>query len=312
MKNKIIMKNLVASLLLGATGLLTSNLHATNWESAQIRAQAYINSQGRASIDMDKMARRKYSVRYEDPITGNTMLHVAAIGKDPKIVEALIQAGAFLNVKNKVDIEGNYSQEGYTPLEFATAQLKKITGNTPSQWSNVALRRAMPHLTIIDILKAAESHANEYQYLTPQEEAQLYICSDCDNSPIGYLGPITAGRADVNYQDPDTGNTMLHAAAINRCPEIVKALVDAGADLSVKNKVNIYNQESKKGYTPLEFARTALKTATETLENANPTDIPDYNCNLVRQHIEILKETIEILKQAEKSRPFWRKIISRF
>lgn len=73
----------------------------------------------------------------------------------------------------------------------------------------------------------------------------------CGTSAAKRADGITAIKAavnsgaDINREDPDSGRTLLHDAAVHQSPELVAALIDKGANI---------NAADKKGCTPLILA----------------------------------------------------------
>jgi hypothetical protein len=175
MRNKNITKKWVASLLLGATGLLTSNLHAS-WPSfysdyspayvdqnteelllmSQLNSLTEGPSRGQAMTEfiIEAVAKNGSGINlsYHDPNpdSGTTLLHIAAEAGAVKAVKYLLEQGVSAHIRDFGE---------FTPLQRAEDTLedqKKMASKSrkiPSQH-----KTRMKNLEqVIEILKAAEA-----------------------------------------------------------------------------------------------------------------------------------------------------------
>ena len=164
-------------------------------------------------------------IRAKDKHNKGTPLHYAVGKGNPNIIAALIQEGADINVKNKA---------GGTPLHWA------------AKWRN-------PNIIATLIVLGADTQATNNKGQTAEDvarsEGRLAKYQDGVKKAaveiFKNLAPIAnARRINVRAKDP-YGNTPLHQAARNQNPDIINALIQAGADIRAKNKY---------GYTPLHWA----------------------------------------------------------
>jgi len=171
-------------------------------------------------------------------IDGSTALHLAAIMGYPTIVEMLLKNGADENIKNLgnataldgVSILWDDAQDIYAGIESALApyglkiDYERIRAARPTcykildTFGGQKAPKSAAHPPITDIYGAVF-----YEDLKATEKF------------------IDEG-VDLNVPEPKDGNTPLHLATLVCNIEIVKALIEAGANVNAKNK---------KGETPL-------------------------------------------------------------
>ena len=141
---------------------------------------------------------------------GSTALMLAAERNDVEIADLLIRARANVNAANEY---------GATALSVACA-----TGN----------------VALIELLLDAHADPN-----APLLSGETPLMTAVDKGDIRTASVLLAHGADVNAKETKGGQTALMWAAANRSPELVKLLVDHGADARAR---------SAGGFTPLLFA----------------------------------------------------------
>jgi len=185
------------------------------------------------------------NIRYESFGTGlkQTPLHIAASEGHLDIVNALIAAGAHVNVKD------NW---GMTPINLAAdkGHLNIINAlidaeadlNIGSNYGSrpLHLAAAEGHLNIVNALIAMGVDVNIrnlYGY------RPLHYATSRDHLEV--ISVLIAAGADINIQD-DEGNTPLHFTAPRDHLGVISVLIAAGADINLRNN---------KGETPLQVAQ---------------------------------------------------------
>ena len=195
---------------------------------------------------------------------GETPLHFAArmgnyyrygYGQVPRstqdrygsVVEALLEAGANANLKNKAKqtpLQLAVMRNAYVavnhllPKTDEVKEIKPITGESMFHWCckhglDKALAMYMEKTTV-DVKKK-------------NSEGQTPLVIACNGKSTGHAGVVTLllkAGADVN-QKLDTGETVMHVAAWNGNAGMIAALLKAKGNLNVTDK---------SGYTPLHLA----------------------------------------------------------
>jgi ankyrin repeat protein len=174
------------------------------------------------------------------PNASNTPLQMAVETGTLEIVNALIAAQVDVNA---VVAEG--SNAGATPLQIACAEGKidiinallaaKATtdipdnaGQTPMSVANIAGK-----VDVIGLLVTAGANVNTVVDNGENNMPQLQYASV--KGDINTVNAILAGSPDLNAVDELTGSTALIAASKAGKTDAVKALIAAGADVSLAN-----------------------------------------------------------------------------
>jgi hypothetical protein len=227
---------------------------------------------------------------YKDPDTGNTLLHVAAENGNADIVEYLLSLEAPVTIKN------NSKQ---TPFELARAKFTEL--NSQREMLSADTATALKRLdAVIKVLEPAvekakqEARKNAHELIIGEQKLMSF--------ETDVIRGIENEMVDIHYQEPKSGNTLLHVMATGECPNTVKALIYAGASLTIKNRNN---------QTPLQFARAILKDIQQFLQaksirSAIDTQVSpnghSYNNHWINIIISLAKrfpETIQMLEKAE-------------
>mmetsp|Transcript_62314 Transcript_62314/g.147679 ORF Transcript_62314/g.147679 Transcript_62314/m.147679 type:complete len:404 (-) Transcript_62314:17-1228(-) len=148
-------------------------------------------------------------------IGGMTPLHAAAICGLPNSVRFLLEAGAHMSC----------GPESVSPF---TASIMKLFPGTPFQEGRFDVLRILIDAGFDVNTKEVAVHGS-----TPLH------CAVADDSTevahvLTFVQILLDAGADVNSTD-DQGNTPLHASIESYRPEIVRSIIDAGADPCVKN-----------------------------------------------------------------------------
>ena len=220
----------------------TSRVSCEKWNTP-----AFFKSAGLANLTLclktkKAGARNKY---------GRTPLHYAAQGEAPELVAALVKAGADPNARD--------DRGGWTPLHLAAQ-----TGKTPAVVAVLIKAgadlgaRDQKGRTPLQIAQkfnktAAVAAALKLAKAGPRPDPGVMARVSCDkwNTPAFFK---SAGLADLTrclkVKNPNArnkiGRTPLHYAAQGEAPELVAALVKAGADLNAP--------DARGGWTPLHLA----------------------------------------------------------
>ena len=165
---------------------------------------------------------------------GGTPLHYAATAAQKEIAELLIAKGADMNAKG---------EDGWTPLDWA---ITNIRGAHYKQTETIALLR---------------KHGGKKSEWFKAEES-IHIAAK-----IGHLEAVKqhlAAGADVNAIDHE-GNTLLHHSVYNDQTEIIRLLIDKGAEVNGKRKA----ANHEKGVAPLHTAtwRSTIETMELLIDN---------------------------------------------
>lgn len=168
---------------------------------------------------------------------GETPLHLAVQKLNYDIIELLLKHGANVNIK---------AHYGATPLgcngakdfrekfkELQTKVEKDLKAEEKQRELNKQLcKAAIVDKDIIAVRKLLEEGANpnidHHSYGNPFFNDSIFFCND--EIVLALLEHIE----DINRKD-SVGNTALHRAASQGRLSIVKALLDAGADINAKN-----------------------------------------------------------------------------
>ena len=199
-------------------GLVTAQVNGT------VTITATVSDQGRAisttvaiTVRVSASPREPLTVtgdpNVRDPRTGRTPLHIAAMANAPRLIAALVEAGA--------DIEAR-DRDGLTPLHAAT--------NSP--------------VAIAALLEAgAELEARNRFGQTPL----AYAVNRSGSSTVAAIEALLEAGADSNVGDLFSGRTPLHwaawwAGASKQAHEIqaalatLSALLEAGADPNARDR----------------------------------------------------------------------------
>jgi ankyrin repeat protein len=155
---------------------------------------------------------------------GETPLYLATQRGDAKLSEFLLSAGANPNAKTK---------SGATPVLAALTNDKMVANRSIETIENtMVIVRAL-------LRKGANVNAQDNFGNFTMYEAEIYL-------PVEDLQYLIDHGADIDSIDPDDGYTVLHSAVADERVDVVKVLLDHGANQ------NVHDNE---GETPVDIAR---------------------------------------------------------
>ena len=162
-----------------------------------------------------------------------TALYYATFGGSSDIIDILIDFGADINIAEKVTSYGR--DDTQTPLDIANQKLKDSIGNENEQmilkWKN-----------IINILEKKKPNLSPYFWVLCHDGKSVEILQKMLNRKDASGNRLV----DINWIHTEDGLTPLHIAAINGHVDVVKFLLEQGADYSYK--------EGRMQETPVNFA----------------------------------------------------------
>ena len=202
------------------------------------------------------------NARYKD---GRTALNFVAGQENPELISVLLQAGA--DAKTADD-------DGVTPLMRAAdkgrienvklllaAKADVNAARVSDGWTAIFWALGEQHWKIADALLDAGADvkiANKNGFTPLIFAIPTFVTGGSDpNEPIRVIQKIIQAGADVNAQNKRNGATALHIAADTGNHAVVKMLIEAKADVNVKDS---------EGRTPLSVTRNAQ--VKELLEKA--------------------------------------------
>ncbi|KAH7282244.1 hypothetical protein KP509_35G021300 [Ceratopteris richardii] len=166
-----------------------------------------------------------------------TPLHYAAGLGDLRIVKALLQAGADKSAKDA---------SGAIPLHFAAG------------WGN--------NVECIDqLLGTSDSCVNE----ATDDKDWTALHYAAANGQVNIVKWLLNKHANINAVDKHHGNAPLHLAA--RRPDIVNALISAGADIWLENKY----KENAIGLAHKQKDSAAVRAHIQAIQEVMPRDVVD-------------------------------------
>ncbi len=164
---------------------------------------------------------------------GSTALHLAAAFGHVEVAEVVLAAGGDVCVRDAEEL----SQR--TPLHIAAF------------WGQTDIARIL-------VSSGADVNTLDAHGLTPLREAAMGSGPGPDRMKVAEL--LLAAGADVNYG----AYAPLHDAAQCGDVEMVRLLLDAGADIDIKNRLRFVDLRHLSGLSPLHYA--AWYGCTEVVE----------------------------------------------
>lgn len=221
------------------------------------------NKLSKIIVDKKDILEKDANVNFKDiNRKGNTRLHLATKKGELEIVDFLLTQGADSEIQN---------EENKISLELAKKiKRKKIVDSI--NWHTIEVKERKEKISVNNqelLISAGEGNAEKIQSLIHKE------------------------KADVNFQDRN-GNTALHHAVKTGKLEIVKFLLDNGANIKInnsnKNPLDLSRNLNKKNITPiLEWANEVDSLFRKYLDNVQEQD------NIARNIFNIDKTSKNLL-----------------
>ncbi len=174
---------------------------------------------------------------FENTIHGSTPLHAACrFNSNKEIIIQLLDLGLDMNTKDS---------DGKTPLDYAKKFDNKIAIEVLSNWSanlpNPVAKESSGQIGV-ETLKGL----SDTQQTTEHNNITALILA-VNNKNIEKIKELVNRDVDINVADPKTGGTALHHAVfIDNPTEVIKLLLELGADSTIKDL---------SGKTPLDYAK---------------------------------------------------------
>lgn len=174
---------------------------------------------------MQKLIAAKASASFVDPLNKKGVLHFAGEYCNGEMIRCLVRAGARLDQEYEDKADGKL-----VPVRYAVRK----KGKTDADWKELEA-----------FAEEAKDDSGKYAF----GEAVLFAALEhtVESSRVATVKKFIQARADVSYRFSNIhdDNTALHLAAKNGCEEMVRDLLEAGADPINKNKL---------GKTALDYA----------------------------------------------------------
>lgn len=128
----------------------------------------------------------------------------------------------------------------------------------------------------------------------------LQVAAGCKNAELSVIEDLIQKGADVRHKSDKDGCTSLHDACMSGTPDVVKLLIDKGADV---------NAADKQGTTPLMLAvkSNSIPKVEILLERGADIHLLDKKKKTAKSYVKGLlkkdKNMMELLERAESSRP---------
>jgi ankyrin repeat protein len=188
---------------------------------ADLRLIDAVKRQDRAAVR--RLLDQRADVRAKQP-DGATVLHWAAHWDDLETIDLLLRAGAEPNAANDF---------GVTPLSIACTN-----ASAP----------------MVERLLAAGANPNA---LSAAGESPLMIASRAGSA--GAVKALVARGADLNAKEPVRGQTALMWAVANQRPEVVRVLIETGADIHARSNVVPREYQTGSRYVAYDDVRFVVK-----------------------------------------------------
>ncbi|XP_048239895.1 uncharacterized protein LOC124112131 isoform X2 [Haliotis rufescens] len=173
---------------------------------------------------------------------GNTALHCSLLSDKPhthEIIQTLVEKGADVGIKNKKDQTPLHCAALKQCIECVKLFLPVSDVNAQDSDGDTAL-----HILVL----SDEDHTHELIQTLVEKGADVGIKNKKDQTPLHCAAlkqciecvKLFLPVSDVNAQDSD-GDTALHCSLLSDKPhshEIVQALIEKGADVTLRNKMD--------------------------------------------------------------------------
>ena len=211
-----------------------------------------------ASINPDAIKKQNINIINAPDHMGMTALHVAAAyNNNPEVIKILAEAGANFNARDN---------SGHTPLMTAvstvindlansayrdnTALVKALIGYGKKRGCDIDTRNGNGYTALhwLAMLKAlidagADTDCNDNDGISVLIYAIIYLANG--HTTLNHIKLLIDNMSYFDNFDINGATAMIYAAQLVDYPEVVKMLIDAGADLT---------EEDFDGHTALDWA----------------------------------------------------------
>lgn len=153
------------------------------------------------------------------------LLYEVRFGKRTKVIRDLIQAGANIDLKEKI-LFGKSVKDYADEKMMRTIEIIKNLGN------DINLLKALENNTSPDIIRVIVEIGEDVNI---KEAKALMIAAENTSYPEVIKILLNAG-IDVNVKSKDGQTALMKAARFNTNPEIIRTLINAGADIKTRDK----------------------------------------------------------------------------
>lgn len=185
-------------------------------------------------------------VNFQDS-DGNTLLHIAAQTSSPVMIEFLLENSADSRVLNK---------EGNTPTQIAIKN-DKIIPSLKTKVINAFSKYVNNDESNPDPVATRENSTNDVLMFS-FEHIKKIIIDGPKGGLIYRVGKLISVNPDVVKIKDSDGNTLLHIATKFPSSQIIKALMENGADFTIPNNF---------GNTPLQIACENANKSLKVIDN---------------------------------------------
>ncbi|KAL8789438.1 MAG: hypothetical protein Q9213_001195 [Squamulea squamosa] len=186
----------------------------------------------------------------QKPVNRETFLHIAALYGHLGVIEALLDAGADINAISIQEKEtaligaARWPRLGHT--NYFYQQFSHIEDEVRMYGNPYIEPDLGTHKTAMHYMMNHISRIGDHQKPDIDDHQIIGIILTARHERISVIRALVKAGADINATNR-TGETALHAAAVNGNTTIVKVLLASGADIYAQNR---------SGLTPLDFVQS--------------------------------------------------------
>ena len=152
------------------------------------------------------------------------LMHEVRFGKRTKVIRDLIQAGASIDLKEKILL-------GKSVKDYADEKMMRTIEIIKNLDNDTDLLKALENNASPDIIRVIVEIGED---MNIKEAKALMIAAENTSYPEVIKILLNAG-IDVNVKSKDGQTALMKAARFNTNPEIIRTLINAGADVKAKD-----------------------------------------------------------------------------